>query len=84
MFLNKMTTPKDVKSHFHLNPHDYDGEVFIQVMAKNPEVRRRLMDGICMENYGGSFQYVASPEYPNTVTLGRRIFVSVFPKLNTI
>ena len=77
-----MTTPREMKSHFHLNPNEYDGIVVIQVQSKNPEVRRRIMDGIYFDNYGGSFQYEATAEEPNTVTLGRRLFVKVFQKLN--
>jgi hypothetical protein len=73
-------TPEQIKSHFHLNRDNYDGEVFIQIQAKNPEVRRRLMNGIYLEDYDKSFHYDATPEEPNTQTLARRIFVKVFQK----
>jgi hypothetical protein len=63
-----------------VNKEDYDGEVLIQVTAKNPEVRRRLMDGIYLDNYGESFHYDATPEDPNTVTLARKLYVKVFKK----
>lgn len=75
-----MTTPQhQIKSHFHLPSDEYDGEIYIQVRAKNPEVRRRLLDGICFENYDNSFHYTAKPETPNTQTIARNVFVKVFP-----
>jgi len=76
-----MTSPRDIHSQFYINRDDYDGEVLIQVMAKNPEVRRRLMDGIFLDNYDQSFHYDATPEEPNTISYARRLFVKVFPKL---
>jgi hypothetical protein len=76
-----MTSPRDIQSQFYVNRDEYDGEVLIQVMAKNPEVRRRLMDGIFFDDYDKSFHYAATPEEPNTISYARRLFVKVFPKL---
>lgn len=78
MFLYKMTTPQEIKSHFHLKKEDYDGEIIIYVKAKNPDIRRRLMNGICLENYNQSYHYDATAEESNTQSLTRRIFVKVF------
>jgi hypothetical protein len=68
-------SPKTITSHFYLNDKDYDGEIYIVVNAKDPELRRKLMNGVSFDTYSHTLEYEGRSEVPNTLTISRQIFV---------
>lgn len=70
-----MISPQDIKSYFHLNTDEYVGEVYIIVSARNPELRRAIMNGISLDTYEQSLTYEARPENLNTLTISRQIYI---------